>query len=72
MMTKIGIEHQDQIAIEDVCIDDVDRELSPIGRFFRHNAMHAGTTRWRSTNLAAVPGVLSLAFGNRTPIRLSF
>ena len=33
------------VAIEDDCIDDVDRALNPIGRFFRHNAMHAGTTR---------------------------
>lgn len=36
---------EDGIAVENVCIDDQDRVLSPIGRFFRHNAMHAGTTR---------------------------
>ena len=33
------------LEIEDDCIDDMDRALNPIGRFFRHNAMHAGTTR---------------------------
>jgi len=33
------------VAIEDDCIDNVVRALNPIGRFFRHNAMHAGTTR---------------------------
>jgi hypothetical protein len=26
------------------CIDDVDRGLNPLGWFYRHNAMHAGTT----------------------------
>ena len=31
------------IEIEDDCVDDVDRRLNPIGRFYRHNAMHAGT-----------------------------
>ena len=35
----------DRIEMEDDCIDDVDRALNPTGRFFRHNAMHAGTTR---------------------------
>ena len=44
-MTKDRVEDQGQIEIEDVCIDDHDRTLNPIGRFFRHNAMHAGTTR---------------------------
>jgi hypothetical protein len=44
-MTKDRIEDPDRIEIEDDCIDDVDRALNPIGRFFRHNAMHAGTTR---------------------------
>ena len=44
-MTKDRMEDQDWIEIEDVCIDDHDRTLNPIGRFFRHNAMHAGTTR---------------------------
>jgi len=33
------------VEIEDDYIDDVDRASNPIGRFFRHNAMHAGTTR---------------------------
>jgi hypothetical protein len=43
-MTKDRIEDRDLIQIGD-CIDDVDRALNPIGRFLRHNAMHAGTTR---------------------------
>jgi hypothetical protein len=43
-MTKDRIEDRDQIRIND-CIDDVDCALNPMGRFFRHNAMHAGTTR---------------------------
>jgi len=42
-MTKDRIEDRDQIRIDD-CIDDVDRALNPIGRYYRHNAMHAGTT----------------------------
>jgi len=42
-MTKDRIEDQVPIEIEDVCIDDQDRALNPIGRFFRHNAMHAGS-----------------------------
>ena len=44
-MTKDRIEDRNPIEIEDDCIDDVDRALNPIGRFHRHNAMHAGTTR---------------------------
>ncbi len=45
-MTKDRIEDRgDRIDIDYDSIDDVDRMLNPIGRFFRHNAMHAGTTR---------------------------
>jgi len=44
-MTKDRIEDHDRIESEDECIDDQDRVLNPIGRFYRHNAMHAGTTR---------------------------
>ena len=44
-MTKDRIKDSDPIMIEDDCIDDVDRALNPLGRFYRHNAMHAGTTR---------------------------
>jgi hypothetical protein len=43
-MTRDRIEDQDRIEIDDDCIDQ-DRALNPIGRFYRHNAMHAGTTR---------------------------
>lgn len=39
------IKDHDRIEIGDDCIDDVDRALNPIGRFFRHNAIHAGTIR---------------------------
>jgi hypothetical protein len=31
--------------IEGDCIDHVDRALTPLGWFYKHNAMHAGTTR---------------------------
>jgi len=30
--------------IEGDCIDHVDRALTPLGWFYKHNAMHAGTT----------------------------
>ncbi len=42
-MIKDRARDGDQIRIDD-CIDDVDRASYSIGRFFRHNAMHAGTT----------------------------
>jgi hypothetical protein len=44
-MTKDRIGDHYRIESEDECIDDQDRALNPIGRFYRHNAMHAGTTR---------------------------
>ena len=44
-MTKDQVKDSDPIIIEDDCIDDVDRALNPFGRLYRHNAMHAGTTR---------------------------
>jgi hypothetical protein len=44
-MTKHRSEDHDRVGTEDNCIDDADRALNPIGRFYRHNAMHAGTTR---------------------------
>ena len=44
-LTTVRIDDRDQIKIEDDCVDDVDRALNPIGRFYRHNGMHAGTTR---------------------------
>ena len=34
----------DPIVIKGACIDDVDGGLNPLGWFYRHNAMHAGTT----------------------------
>jgi hypothetical protein len=43
-MIKDQIDDRDPIKIDDDdCIVDDDRALTPIGRFFRHNAMHAGT-----------------------------
>jgi hypothetical protein len=44
-VTKDRIVDHDRIESDDECIDDQDRALNPIGRFYRHNAMHAGTTR---------------------------
>jgi hypothetical protein len=44
-MTEDRSKDQDRIGIDDVCIDNQDRALNPIGRFFRHNAMHSGTAR---------------------------
>ena len=42
-MTQDRIERRD--LSDETFIDDVDYALNPIGRFYRHNAMHAGTTR---------------------------
>jgi hypothetical protein len=42
-MTKDRIEDRDQIRIDD-CIDDIDRALNPIGRWYRPIAMHDGRT----------------------------
>jgi hypothetical protein len=44
-MTKDRSKDKDDIGVDDICIDDLDRALNPIGRFYRHNAMHAGTSR---------------------------
>ena len=43
-MTKDRIKDSDPIMIVDDCIDHVDRTLTPLGWFYKHNAMHAGTT----------------------------
>lgn len=40
---KIPIDDRNPIKIDDECIDDIDRVLNALGRFYRHNAMHAGT-----------------------------
>jgi hypothetical protein len=42
-MTKDRIEDRDTVKIADDCIDDVDRTLNPLGRYYRHSHMHAGT-----------------------------
>jgi len=42
-MAGRGSEDRRRIELADDCIDDVDRALNPLGRFFRHAAMHAGT-----------------------------
>jgi hypothetical protein len=44
-MIKDMTEDRGPLKFEDEYIDDVDRMANPIGRFYRHNAMHAGTTR---------------------------
>jgi hypothetical protein len=43
-MTKDRIEDSDPIMIKDDRIDNLDRALTPLGWFYKHNAMHAGTT----------------------------
>jgi len=42
-MTKDRIDERDPVEIADDFIDDVDRTLNPLGRFYRHNHMHADT-----------------------------
>ena len=42
-VTQDRIDDRDPAQIADGCIDDVDRTLNPLGRFHRHNHMHAGT-----------------------------
>lgn len=42
-MKKDWIKDSDPIIVDD-CIDDVDRRANPMGRFYRHIGMHAGTT----------------------------
>lgn len=42
-MTKDRIDDRDPVEIADDFIDDVDRTLNPLGRFYRHNHMHADT-----------------------------
>ena len=44
-MCKDRTEVHAPIIIGDDCIDDVDRAANPMGRFYRHNGMHAGTIR---------------------------
>ena len=39
-----GSEDRRRIELADNFFDNVDRALNPLGRFFRHVAMHAGTT----------------------------
>jgi hypothetical protein len=43
-MTKGHVEDRERIQDPAGRMDDLDRALNPIGRFFRHAAMHAGTT----------------------------
>jgi hypothetical protein len=43
-MARDSIEDRERVRLSDDCVDDLDRALNPIGRFFRHAAMHAGTT----------------------------
>jgi hypothetical protein len=42
-MTEGGNEGHEGIELPEDCIDDLDTTLNPIGRFYRHLAMHAGT-----------------------------
>ena len=45
-MTKDQIDDRDAVEIADDFIDDVDRTLNPLGRFYRYNHMHGDPT-WR-------------------------
>jgi hypothetical protein len=42
-VTKRVMDERNSTEIKDDCIDDADRMLNPLGRFHRHNNMHAGT-----------------------------
>jgi hypothetical protein len=42
-MTEGGSEGHEGIELPEDRIDDLDTALNPIGRFYRHLAMHAGT-----------------------------
>ena len=54
-MTKDRIDDRDPVEIADDFIDDVDRTLNPLGRFYRHNHCTRTRSRWRSTSSGAVP-----------------
>jgi hypothetical protein len=43
-MTKDQTDEGAPVVVANDFIDDVDRTLNPLGRFHRHNHMHAGTT----------------------------
>jgi hypothetical protein len=61
-MTKNRIEDRDLVEIEGHCIDDVDRALNPIGLFYRHMAMHAGTTKMVHDELGRCARCVKLGF----------
>jgi hypothetical protein len=66
-MTEGRSKDQDRIGIDDVCIDDQDRALNPIGRFLGITPCMRARPGWCSTSSAAAPSASCLAFGNRTP-----
>jgi hypothetical protein len=66
-MTENRILDCDPIMIEDDRIDDVDHALNPLGWFYRHNAMHAGTTPMVLDEFGRCARCVRLGFGNRTP-----
>jgi hypothetical protein len=43
-MINTRMKDSDPIMIVDDGIDSVDRACNPLGRFYRHNSMHAGMT----------------------------
>ncbi len=61
-MTKERIEDRDPIKIVDDGIDYVDHALNPIGRFYRHNAMHAGTTPMKLDEFGRCAHCIKLGF----------
>jgi hypothetical protein len=44
-MTNDRIKDSDPIMIADDCIGPVDCALTPLGWFYKHNAMHTGSAR---------------------------
>jgi hypothetical protein len=46
----------------DDCIDDLDRALNPLGRFFRHGAMHNGTTPMMADEFGRCARCVKLGF----------
>ena len=62
-MTKDRIDDRDPVEIADDFIDDVDRTRNPLGRFYRHNHMHADTIPMALDEFVAVPNENGLHSG---------
>jgi hypothetical protein len=60
-MTKDRIEDSDPIIVVDDRVEDVDRARS-LGWFYRHNAMHAGTTPMKLDEFGRCARCVELGF----------